>query len=866
MKSLQAQKQNFLLFASIAFAFAMPFGIKAIQITSFVWFVAAAINFRFRELKDFFQSKHKTEIFLFFAFLFFYFLHILGTFYSQDLKFAQRNLEVKIYFLLFPVLVIGNRSNLKNFLPKILFWFVLGVSSATLIAFVRIAYLYFFENQDFVFLKYSNFSIFNHPSYEALMVNFALIILIFYRKKLLQIFSFRTLLWKKFFIWTLNFLSIFLAVSLFFYDSRANLLALFVVGLLVFISSSIKGRYLYLFVFFAAAIAITSRMSRFTSPLVRSRQANLYENTRFVLWNLSEELVRENFFTGVGTGDVIIELTEKARKENIPFEEEMHYNVHNDFLESFVRLGIWGFGAELAIFALLVLSALKRKDKAFFFFVVIVAVNFFFESMTNRITGNTFFLFFATVLAFPDIRKNSYIKNFYDFKDFVFGILHKELGFIVFLLVFFAGLYWIPYGNNIDFYDTLIKFSWLGIENFSLQTLVQLPYFFTGILLKISGLNILLWLKIIYVFLLASDATILYKIFTYGNEKKLTASVVVFSFALFALVNNPMAAGYADILLFFLLSLSCVLISSANRHMKLILTVLLIAGILESLYFGEFYRFSFHSWKILFSIPVFFIYTKLTKNYHKIIFWTAIFLATVFFFAAKFNNVYDNRPKESFYFSANRRLYSKGIWDDSVFLAKTFEYQTLIDLLKNSPSKLATSINIQEYIDYQQDSLLLPKDKNAEIWALDSLKKIEIDTNLLFDNGIYKIYCTDSANLWPLKTHWKYPQDGTEMPFTDFYGVKPGVYTLFAEIKVYREDTRYKPRATIGYETNSGKFLFKRVFLPKDNLWHSYKLTLDFDTVRNIRRFYVRILYSNKNEGKNISEVKNIKLFFHSND
>ncbi|MBA7585454.1 hypothetical protein ES708_27436 [subsurface metagenome] len=116
--------------------------------------------------------------------------------------------------------------------------------------------------------------------------------------------------------------------------------------------------------------------------------------TRMVLWEEALYIIKRNFFLGVGQGDIKMELHNQAKKKGYLQIVEKNLNVHNQFLETFVGLGI---GGVILLIMLLFGPVIKLKGKyfeLFFYFIIIVTVNLVFESMFNRLAGVFFFAFF----------------------------------------------------------------------------------------------------------------------------------------------------------------------------------------------------------------------------------------------------------------------------------------------------------------------------------------------------------------------------------------------------------------------------------------------------------------------------------------
>jgi len=318
---------------------------------------------------------------------------------------------VKLSFLLIPLFITGIPKNSIN-LDKVLNSFIIG----TLVAVILCYFIATWNSLDFDsgkivfdvqpgehywenFFLYNRFSVFHHPSYFAMFILFALAIGFYYlNPNNVSFFSNR-------FIITIM---IFLSVTLFLLSSRAGLLAWFILIIafgLTFIQKRTRKHY-RLAIPFVILIGVFSfliiNISRYKTI---KEEYKVYENyteesinssigTRMVLWKEALHVIKGNFFFGVGQGDIKMELHNQAYKKGYSQIVEKNLNVHNQFLETFVGLGIGGF---ILLILILFGPVIKLKGKyfeLFVYFIIIVTVNLVFESMFNRLAGVFFFAFF----------------------------------------------------------------------------------------------------------------------------------------------------------------------------------------------------------------------------------------------------------------------------------------------------------------------------------------------------------------------------------------------------------------------------------------------------------------------------------------
>ena len=115
---------------------------------------------------------------------------------------------------------------------------------------------------------------------------------------------------------------------------------------------------------------------------------------RIVFVKTALEIIRENFWTGVGTGDVQKAFNEVYDRTGSPLDAKHRFRAHNQFLTLLLTFGIAGF-----LWILFVLFYVPYKEKKYnnFLFLsafIIVMLSWFNEDTLETQAGVTFFLTF----------------------------------------------------------------------------------------------------------------------------------------------------------------------------------------------------------------------------------------------------------------------------------------------------------------------------------------------------------------------------------------------------------------------------------------------------------------------------------------
>jgi O-antigen ligase len=117
-----------------------------------------------------------------------------------------------------------------------------------------------------------------------------------------------------------------------------------------------------------------------------------------VIWKSAVEIIRENLLLGVGTGDVKDALLQRYKKNNLTKILSMRLNAHNQYLQTFVTIGISGFLVLVIMLLAPAISALRKADFIYFIFLAIIGINILVESMFEVQAGVIFYAVFNAIL------------------------------------------------------------------------------------------------------------------------------------------------------------------------------------------------------------------------------------------------------------------------------------------------------------------------------------------------------------------------------------------------------------------------------------------------------------------------------------
>ena len=326
----------------------------------------------------------------------FYAAHIISALYSQNTRATSFDLEVKLSFLLLPLLFGFQKPDPRINLLIILRLYVFASLISGLILLIN-NILYYSENGQL--LSYMTYSIFLHPSYLSMYFTFNILVGVFLLHK------------KTGNVFCILFSLLIALINIYFAESKAAIIVTFI--LLVYVLFSlISHRYrliasLISLALFVVFLFFANKIHRFSSiPYVfehlketTGHPETAVESTalRVLVWQASLEVIKNNPLIGVGNGDVHTELSKVYKKRNIIHALQINMNAHNQYLETTIALGVVGL---ILLLAMLFLPLFYVQSNTFLLygFILIIAINILVESMFNTQAGVIFFTFFYSLL------------------------------------------------------------------------------------------------------------------------------------------------------------------------------------------------------------------------------------------------------------------------------------------------------------------------------------------------------------------------------------------------------------------------------------------------------------------------------------
>lgn len=390
MKDLPLKQRLYYLFP-VLLCFCMPFGSRFLSLLIAGWVLTGLFHFNTQHFLAGLRHRGFLGLVVFFG------LTAVSALLSKNTAEAAAAIEIKLGFLIFPVMLFCFPLPLA-LLKRCIVAFVSGCFFACLLLVARAFYFYMQGHSEYFF--YSSFSYFIHASYFAMYLIMAMAFcLILFPVWFKTHRAVRVLV----FVYPVVFvLTVFLCAS------KLGLISLLLTLPLVLAYKYqvaltprrlLAGAVMLIMVFTLAYFAFPKAFQRLESISnfsFKTIDKTSVESTavRVLIWQEAVVLVKHNIVFGTGVGDANDRLYEAYSKSGMTGAYEHRLNAHSQYLQTAVGMGLIGFVAIVAITWGLLLRAARQRLFFCFLFALLVSLNFFVESMLQTAAGVIFFAFF----------------------------------------------------------------------------------------------------------------------------------------------------------------------------------------------------------------------------------------------------------------------------------------------------------------------------------------------------------------------------------------------------------------------------------------------------------------------------------------
>ena len=371
----------------------------------------------------------------------FYFLYCLSFFWSDNGVEAISDLILKLPILILPLVILSQKSLSSNHLNQLFVSFAFASLALNLYSFFE-AYLQYIETNNINRLYYSNLPVNMHTSAQAMFTCFSIVIFVYTLSKD-SIFNNKLLIY---FAVSIQMMFIFLLSSRMQILIMAVIIPTYLIAFYYNKQKTIIGVLYTLLIFVFSYLIITTtpstlnaRYSKTVSQINSLQIDNGNYDARIFIWKEALGLIKKNWLFGTGAGDAkdilvarylqfsldnpitesnidttIIDLQNKATSHNLfsPNTKKLlekrnrhyqkayqrKYNFHNQYIQTFGTIGIFGF---LVLFLLMVYPlflSIKDKNYLAISFLFVVGASCLTESILERQAGVAFYALFYVLI------------------------------------------------------------------------------------------------------------------------------------------------------------------------------------------------------------------------------------------------------------------------------------------------------------------------------------------------------------------------------------------------------------------------------------------------------------------------------------
>lgn len=372
-----------------------------ISIGIFMIFIQPFLNQRLPEL---WESLRKSPMHI--LLLVFFLANFLSVFYTSDFQAYLHEVKLKLPLLLIPIGMLDKELFKTRNVILLISIFIVSAFGVSLLT--GIHYLLHREEINRMILASKPIPVFsgvNHI-YFSIMLAFAAICGILFlvhgvfENKSLRIITWIVTVANIFFLHTIS--------------ARTGLLGFyFALGALLLYIIVLSGKYLLGIIGISGIVILLVLAVTYVQPLnlrlqntredishyLNDDNPNYWSITmRLIAWERTLDLIRENPVLGVGAGDLDHDLQKVYTENKTLLIPENRMGPHNQYLETWVCVGLAGLALLLAALILSLRNGIRQSNLFDLLLTVIFIISMFFESILERQIGISFFGFFMVYL------------------------------------------------------------------------------------------------------------------------------------------------------------------------------------------------------------------------------------------------------------------------------------------------------------------------------------------------------------------------------------------------------------------------------------------------------------------------------------
>lgn len=366
----------------------------------------------------FIKKKIKFKInYLALGFILLYLIYLIYASFTRHPAQAATYFENKLSFILLPILLSFRLKSAFSYqIPLTVF--LMGLIGM-LIQYYCFSFYCFSQGGGKLCFLTTGFSSNHHPTYTSVYLLFGIISLYFGLKQKFRFFNLKVII-PLFFLFALSYLLCLSLAGILFLFALLAILSIRLVYLKWGKITAFVFTVLAPFLMYFTIISIPQVEGEWTNAkwyfdefvknpneFVKNRKYPMVgTEVRIVMWTVAYEVVKD-YPMGVGTGNVDEVLTAYLNRVGQDKLAKHEYNPHNQYLQTWVETGLFGFLILLSICATGIYYAYKNKNWILLLLILNLAFNMIFESMLQRQDGIVFYTFVLNLLACYPLNKMS---------------------------------------------------------------------------------------------------------------------------------------------------------------------------------------------------------------------------------------------------------------------------------------------------------------------------------------------------------------------------------------------------------------------------------------------------------------------------
>lgn len=342
----------------------------------------------------------------------FFFMHLLGLLWSPDPMGGLQSVEVKLSFLILPLIFSTENYLVATNTRRLMLYFTISCCLSFFYA-TAYSFAHFHQSGLAVILNRMNISEgIMHPGYYSNYFAFALVWCVFEWRE-------NRHLNKQIQIW-LPFIMLFMSVALLLLISKTAILfmacfSVYVLWLLAgfFSKKGYRGIAFVASLLFCLAIAVSIPtikhriLETFSDTGTMDKQTGLHNSTgsRIIAWEHEWDLIKANWLKGYGTGESNLLLKRTLMEDGYTNLATANMHTHNQVFHTWLDVGI--VGVLLLMFILYISGRIfyRRGNSLAWWLIPLITFNILTDDMLEVQAGTVFFIFFLTLFLYGKNKK-----------------------------------------------------------------------------------------------------------------------------------------------------------------------------------------------------------------------------------------------------------------------------------------------------------------------------------------------------------------------------------------------------------------------------------------------------------------------------